>query len=81
MPRIKLELSKKKIKTINNFLNSIVTLSGSELDIFNERFIPFFMSEYKTLKEYQNAFENLEIYNQKLKELVQLRNTFGYLAR
>ena len=38
-------------------------------------------NEEKTLKEYQNAFENLEIYNQKLKELVQLRNTFGYLAR
>ena len=37
--------------------------------------------EEKTLKEYQNAFENLEIYNQKLKELVKLRNTFGYLAR
>ena len=37
--------------------------------------------EDKTLKEYQNAFENLEIYNQKLKELVKLRNTFGYLAR
>ena len=38
-------------------------------------------NEEKTLKEYQNAFENLEIYNQKLKELVKLRNTFGYLAR
>lgn len=38
-------------------------------------------SEEKYLKEYQNAFENLEIYNQKLKELVKLRNTFGYLAR
>lgn len=38
-------------------------------------------NEEKTLKEYQNAFENLETYNQKLKELVQLRNTFGYLAR
>ena len=38
-------------------------------------------NEDKTLKEYQNAFENLEIYNQKLKELVKLRNTFGYLAR
>lgn len=38
-------------------------------------------NEEKTLKEYQNAFENLETYNQKLKELVKLRNTFGYLAR
>ena len=38
-------------------------------------------NEEKTLKEYQNAFENLEIYNQKLKELVKLRNKFGYLAR
>lgn len=38
-------------------------------------------NEDKTLKEYQNAFENLEIYNKKLKELVKLRNTFGYLAR
>lgn len=38
-------------------------------------------NEDETLKEYQNAFENLEIYNQKLKELVKLRNTFGYLAR
>lgn len=38
-------------------------------------------NEEKTLKEYQNSFENLEIYNQKLKELVKLRNTFGYLAR
>lgn len=37
--------------------------------------------EEKILKEYQNAFENLETYNQKLKELVKLRNTFGYLAR
>lgn len=38
-------------------------------------------NEEKILKEYQNAFENLETYNQKLKELVKLRNTFGYLAR
>ncbi len=38
-------------------------------------------NEDKALKEYQNAFENLETYNQKLKELVKLRNTFGYLAR
>ena len=38
-------------------------------------------NEEKTLKEYQNAFENLETYNKKLKELVKLRNTFGYLAR
>lgn len=38
-------------------------------------------NEKKTLKEYQNAFENLETYNQKLKQLVKLRNTFGYLAR
>lgn len=38
-------------------------------------------NEEKTLKEYQNAFENLETYNQKLKQLVKLRNTFGYLAR
>ena len=37
--------------------------------------------EEKIMKEYQNAFENLEIYNQKLKELVQLRDTFGYLAK
>ena len=37
--------------------------------------------EDKALKEYQNAFENLETYNQKLKQLVKLRNTFGYLAR
>ena len=33
MPRIKLKLSEKSLKTINNFLNSIVTLNGSELDI------------------------------------------------
>lgn len=38
-------------------------------------------NEDETLKEYQNAFENLEIYNKKLKELVKLRNTFGYLAK
>lgn len=38
-------------------------------------------NEDKALKEYQNAFENLETYNQKLKQLVKLRNTFGYLAR
>lgn len=38
-------------------------------------------NEDKDLKEYQNAFENLETYNKKLKELVKLRNTFGYLAR
>ena len=38
-------------------------------------------NEDKALKEYQNAFENLETYNKKLKELVKLRNTFGYLAR
>ena len=55
MPRIKLKLSEKSLKTINNFLNSIVTLNGSELDIFSERYMSFFMSEYKTLKEYQES--------------------------
>ena len=55
MPRIKLKLSEKSLKTINNFLNSIVTLNGSELDIFSERYMSFFMSEYKTLKEYQEG--------------------------
>ncbi len=37
--------------------------------------------EEKRLKEYQNAFENLKLYNRKLKELAELRDTFGYLAK
>jgi hypothetical protein len=31
--------------------------------------------------EFQNAYNNLEIYNNKLKELIELRNSFGFLAR
>lgn len=38
-------------------------------------------NEDKILKEYENAFENFEVYNQKLKELAKLRDKFGYLAK
>lgn len=31
--------------------------------------------------EFENAYNNLEIYNNKLKELIELRNSFGFLAR
>lgn len=55
MPKIKLKLSNTSTEKINNFLNSIISLKDQELDIFSERFMPFFMSEYKTLKEYQES--------------------------
>ena len=38
-------------------------------------------NEKETLKEYENAFENLRIYNKKLEELAELRDSFGYLAK
>ena len=31
--------------------------------------------------EFKNAYENLEKYNEKLKELIEIRNSFGFLAR
>lgn len=55
MPKIRLKLSNVSTEKINNFLNSIISLKDQELDIFSERFMPFFMSEYKTLKEYQES--------------------------
>lgn len=55
MPKIKLKLSDASTKKINDFINNIITLKDAELDIFSERFMPFFMSEYKTLREYQES--------------------------
>lgn len=31
--------------------------------------------------EFENAYNNLEIYNNKLKELIELRDSFGFLAK
>jgi hypothetical protein len=37
--------------------------------------------ENKRNEEFSNAYKNIDLYNEKLKELIELRNSFGYLAR
>lgn len=32
-------------------------------------------------EEFSNAYKNMDLYNKKLKELIELRNSFGFLAR
>lgn len=37
--------------------------------------------ENKRNEEFSNVYKNIDLYNEKLKELIELRNSFGYLAR
>ena len=55
MPRYNIKLGKSTLNKIQDFLNSITNLNGLALDKLRERFEPYFLKEYKTLKEYSES--------------------------